>query len=682
MADGYDIGKAYVQVLPSTKDFSKTLKNDLSMDLEKEGESQGNAWAGGFKKAAMAIGATIAAVGAAAVSLGKEVVSSYGEYQQVAEGAQLLFGDAYDFIAEKAASAWEEVQMSQTDYLTQVNGLSTGLKEAMGGNAMAAAELASKVVSAEADVVAATGASQEAVQNAFNGIMKSNYTMLDNLQLGIKPTKEGMQEVIDKVNEWNAANGNATSYMIDNLADCQSALVDYIEMQGLADYASMEGAKTIQGSLSKLSASWQNFVTALGDDEADMEVITQQMATSFNDVVTNITPVIENVIAALPVAVEGLMGAFSELLPKIIASASSLFEQVLTSIVTMLPELIPVMLEAVMTCVNAIIDNIQLIIEAAVQIIVALIQGLTEAMPELIPVVIDTIILIAETLLDNLDQIISAAMELIIALIMGLIEALPQLISYLPTIITTIVDTLIDNIDLIIQAGVTLLTALIANLPQIIVEVVKAVPQIIWALVKGIGEGVVEMAKAGLNLLKGLWEGITSGIDWLWQKIKGWLDGLWESILGFFGIHSPSTEMAWVGEMLTEGLAGGIDDGTSVALKAVDSMDNAVTEAMNGMVEDINKTTLGVAADIPELTASQQINKMVSASGTIGVNTMSDREARIIELLESYLPQLIEAADKDIYLDGDTLVGGIATRVDDKLSDINNRRQRGGLCMA
>ena len=88
-----------------------------------------------------------------------------------------MFGEAYDFIANKAQNAFATVQMSQNDYLRQVNGFATGLKTALGGNEKAAAKLADRIVTAEADVVAATGASQEAIQNAFNGIMKSNYTI-------------------------------------------------------------------------------------------------------------------------------------------------------------------------------------------------------------------------------------------------------------------------------------------------------------------------------------------------------------------------------------------------------------------------------------------------------------------------------------------------------------------------
>ena len=237
-----DLFDVAAKISLDTKGYEQGL-NDASAKTSSFAEKLGN----GLKTAAQVGAAAITAAATAATALGTAAIKSYAEYEQLVGGAKLMFGEAYDFIANKAQNAFATVQMSQNDYLQQVNGFATGLKTALKGNEKAAAELADRIITAEADVVAATGASQEAVQNAFNGIMKSNYTMLDNLQIGIKPTKEGFQEVIDKVNEWNAANGEATNYQIDNLADAQAALVDYIEMVGMAGYANREAADTIQG---------------------------------------------------------------------------------------------------------------------------------------------------------------------------------------------------------------------------------------------------------------------------------------------------------------------------------------------------------------------------------------------------------------------------------------------------
>ena len=145
-------------------------------------------------------------------------------------------------------------------------------------------------MTAEADIVAATGQYQEAVQNAFNGIMKSNFTMLDNLQLGINPTKEGFQEMIDKVNEWNTANGKATSYQIENLADAQSALVDYIAMVGMSGYAQKEASETIGGSIATAKAAWKNLLTGFANDSADFDVLISNFTNSVGKVGKNILP--------------------------------------------------------------------------------------------------------------------------------------------------------------------------------------------------------------------------------------------------------------------------------------------------------------------------------------------------------------------------------------------------------
>ena len=123
----------------------------------------------------------------------------------------------------------------------------------------------------------------------------------------------------------------------------------------------------------------------------------------------------------------------------------------------------------------------------------------------------------------------------------------------IPQIITGIVNALINSIPQIIQAGVELLVSLIANLPTIIAEIVKAIPQIITGIVSALGQGVSQIAEVGANLVRGLWQGIQSLAGWIWDKVSGWISGIWDGILGFFGINSPSKEMAWVGEMLVGG---------------------------------------------------------------------------------------------------------------------------------
>ena len=137
---------------------------DEGLDKEKEKtESFGSKLGSVLGGVGKAVGtATIAAVSAATVAVTgmvKQAVDAYGEYEQLVGGSKLVFGDAYDFIMDRSVEAYKTVQLSQSEYLRQVNGFAVGLKESMGGNAQAAAELADRIVRAEADVVASSMAS-------------------------------------------------------------------------------------------------------------------------------------------------------------------------------------------------------------------------------------------------------------------------------------------------------------------------------------------------------------------------------------------------------------------------------------------------------------------------------------------------------------------------------------------
>ena len=433
----------FIKITADTSEVDKSIG-----DTKKKALSFGDVLKANI--AGQAIVAGVKAVAGAVKNIGEAAIQSYAEYEQLVGGAKLMFGDAYDFVAEKAKNAYSTVQMSQNDYLQQVNGFATGLKTALGGNEQAAAELADKIINAEADVVAATGNSQEAVQNAFNGIMKSNYTMLDNLQIGITPTKEGFQEVIDKVNEWNAANGEATNYVIDNLADAQSALVDYIEMQGLQGYAANEAANTIQGSLASMKGAWQNLLTGIAGDNANFEVLVSNFVDSLVGVGANIIPRIN-------IVIQGLTQLITQASQTIIPLA-------VETLLQNLPAIVAAGMDLIMALVNGILDNIDLLIDCTL---------------ELIDVVVNKLI-------ENLPKLIDGGIKLIIALGRGLIEAIPQLVGKIPEIITAIIEGFASGASRILDIGKN--------------------------IVEGVWQGIKNAAKWLKDKVFGFFDGIIGGV--------------------------------------------------------------------------------------------------------------------------------------------------------------------------
>lgn len=423
-------------------DSDLTKKTDgLASKLGSAGATIGKAFVAGT-----------ALVGTALTGMVGASVKAYADFEQIEGGTKLLFGDAYDFIMEKSRTAFKDVQLSQSEYLTQTNGLITGLKNAMGGNIQQASILADKIVQAEADVVAATGVSQEAVQNAFNGIMKGNYTMVDNLQLGINATKSGVEEMIAKVNDWNTAQGNATNYSIDNVAEVQQALVDYIKMQDLAGYASKEGADTISGSLASAKASFQDFLTGAGD--------------------------VQNVIDSFGTLATLLVSKMGELAPKIITGIVGLINGIIPQIPTILQQILPSLIDGIIQLTNGIIQALPQIITM-----------IADMLPTLIPQIVDGILQIIPILIDNLPLFLKAGYQLLLGLAVGILNSVPSLLSNAKKIVISLWNYFQQVPSMMREIGGNLIKGLwegIKNLGQWVIDKIKGLGSSILKAVKGI----------------------------------------------------------------------------------------------------------------------------------------------------------------------------------------------------
>lgn len=351
----------------------------------------------------------------------------------------------------------------------------------------------------------------------------------------------------------------------------------------------------------------------------------------FSQVLTTLLSLLPSLIPAAVEAVMTIVNTLIENLPLLVDAAVQLITTLVSGIAAALPQLIPAAVEAVITIVQGLVDSLPMILDAALQLVTGLAQGILDAIPviiealpevimsivnfilDAIPQIIDTGIQLLTSLVEALPEIIATIVEAIpeiidgiinavlnaipqiieagIELLISLIKALPQIITTIvaaiPEIIGGIVDAVIGNIDKIIVAGVELFVALIENLPTIIIEIVKAVPQIITGIVEALGKGVSKMAEVGKNLVKGLWDGIQGLASWLWNKVSGWISSIWDGICDFFGIHSPSREMAWVGEMLVKGLSGSIEDNGNEAVKAAEEMSEDIDDVMNGLAKDM-----------------------------------------------------------------------------------------------
>lgn len=592
-----DKNASYMDEAAKSSDGCAESIDEYGKEVKKAGEDSEEAGKkfDKVKTAATALGtaaaAATAALAAAAIKLGKEVISAYADYEQLVGGVETLFKDSSGKVMEYANDAYKTAGLSANEYMETVTGFSASLISSLGGDTEKAAEYANMAITDMSDNANKMGSDMASIQNAYSGFAKQNYTMLDNLKLGYGGTKEEMQRLLEDAEKLSGVKYDISSY--SDIIDAIHVIQTEMDITGTT---AKEAEATISGSIGMLKSSFQNLITGLGDADADIDKLCDNVVNSFNSVVKNITPVVRNLAKTVPNALEGILDAIAPLLPELLEMGVGLFEALLSGFTSVLPELMNTAASLVTTLVQGIIEALPLVVEAAAQFITTLVQGIAEALPTLIPAAVETVTTIVSTLIENIPLLIDAALQLIQGLAEGVLEAIPVLLEALPELIESLVTTLLDAIPQIIETGVKLLTALITNLPQIIAEIVRAMPQIITGIVSALGEGVSQVAEVGKNLVRGLWQGIQSLAGWLWDKVSGWISSIWDGITDFFGIHSPSTKMAWVSEMNVEGAVVGIEKNKSKAVKAYGAMgEEMLAEVDSGLaaVNDKLKSSIG-----------------------------------------------------------------------------------------
>ena len=339
---------------------------------------------GGLATAAKVGGAAIAAAGAAAVAITKQAVENYGEYEQLVAGVETLFKSSADTVMQYAENAYQTAGMSANEYMTTVTAFSASLLQSMGNDTDAAAEKANLAITDMSDNANKMGTSMESIQNAYQGFAKQNYTMLDNLKLGYGGTKEEMQRLLDDANALNAAQGNYTNYTIDSYADIVDAIHTVQTEMGITGTTQLEASTTIQGSIASMKAAYDNFITGLGDENADMAELITNLLGSTVTVAENLLPVVEKILENIgvvvqekgPEMIEKFVGYAVEKLPQVIELGMKMVLAIVSGLANNLPQIVRSVLDMMATIVKTFVSSLPNIVDVGKQIVKGLWEGI------------------------------------------------------------------------------------------------------------------------------------------------------------------------------------------------------------------------------------------------------------------------------------------------------------------
>ena len=200
MADGIELGKAYVQIVPSAKGIKDSIVEELGGESARAGESAGQLFTGklvGTIKTVLgtaAIGKMISdsvnAGGALQQSLGgietlfgaggrsiEEYAQSVGKSVDAVKGEYAALMQSQQTVFDNAAQAYRTVGLSANEYMEQTTSFAASLLSSVSKDTNAAAQLANMAMVDMADNANKMGTDMASIQNAYQGFAKQNYTI-------------------------------------------------------------------------------------------------------------------------------------------------------------------------------------------------------------------------------------------------------------------------------------------------------------------------------------------------------------------------------------------------------------------------------------------------------------------------------------------------------------------------
>lgn len=512
-------------------------------DAASDADSKTSKLAGGLKGVGSAFLGFAGTAAAAGGALATAVTVSYASAEQSVGGIETLFKGSADRMKTYAADAYKTAGLSANEYMEQATSMSASLIQSVGGDTAKAAELANTALVAMSDNANKMGTDLGAIQNAFGGFAKQNFTMLDNLKLGYGGTQAEMQRLLSDAEKLPGAMGQ--KFDLNNYGDVVTAIQLVQEEMGIAGTTAKEASSTISGSIGMLKGSFDNLLVSMGsaNNESlaflDVQEQAQNVISSLETVIGNITPVIESIGSSmgtlgpqLGTMMGSLVQAISAAIPAVLDAGVALIGGLITGVSSALPQLITAIVPGVIGLVQMLATVLPQLITAGAQAVASLAIGIGNALPTLIPVMVTGIVDMIDALIQAAPMLIGAGLTLIQGLADGLLAAMPVLIESLPMLIEGIVTFLTTSIPVILDAGIQLFTGLIQALPQVINQIVAVLPGMITSIITALISLIPMIVQAGVQLLTALVTNLPTIINTIVAAIPQIISSVLSAVLG------------------------------------------------------------------------------------------------------------------------------------------------------
>lgn len=578
--------------------------------------------------AVAAIGAGVAAIGGTLVATGKQALGAYATWEQAVGGVDTLFKGASGTVQKYAAEAYKTAGVGANDYMNQVTSFAASLVSSLGGDTAKAAEMGNQAIIDMSDNANKMGTDIQTIQQTYQSLARGNYAMLDNLKLGYGGTKTEMQRLIADANKLPGVMKEGNDLSIDSFADVTEAISRVQKSLGISGTTAKEAATTIEGSVNSMKAAWQNWLAGLGNENADMGALIQQLADSIGTALKNILPrvkvIAQSVVKAIPSLFSDLVALLPEPFQNAINAIGSVFNglgEIFKPVQSAIAPLIAAFMALGAGGIAPLLSKIPLLggvlgglsgplsaLGGPIGIVVAALGTLIATVPELRNA-FGTQVTGAFNLFKNtiagmkptfdafgksLQDMFKQVMPVITASVAELIPVFGDILQSLAPLIPTIIEPLMNALSSLMPLIGQLVSSLLPPLADIIAALLPVASQI----VSMIGQVISQLASALVPVIQQVMDFVSQLVTAITPLIQQLVPVITDAVSGITGIIQQlmpviQSIISVVGSVVSA-IIGFI---TGTLLPAVQAMLPYVSGVING-IQDVIQGVVGVISGV------------------------------------------------------------------------------------
>lgn len=631
--------------------------------------------------------AAVAAVGTATVAIGKTALDAYSNYEQLVGGIDTLFKSSSAKMQQYAANAYQTAGVSANRYMEISTSFAAALISSLGGNTEAAADMANTAITDMSDNANKMGTSLETVQEAYMSLSRGNYEMLDSLKLGYGGTKSELERLLSDAEKFSAAQGKVRDFSVDSYSDIVEAIHIVQDEMGITGTTAEEAATTIEGSVNMAKAAWDNWLAGLGNEDADMEGLTDQLVQSVVTAGENIIPRVGQIMTTIGQTVADY------------APGVGLYLR--NALINVLPEAVQGPMRDAFAGVDKVVgklesvfnDNLKPAADAADSVFSAISSGVKtfgDNVNNLVLPAIDTLspafndffgaIQTAQPLLEFIANIIGVALAAAISTAIKLFAAITEVVAFVITGFAQLYEDISGFVTGVVQFFTVDLPNAINALVQWFAQLPGNIAGFLSTVIANVVAWVANMAANAVNAGSRFISGIAGFLSALPGNVASWLAGVISTVIGWVsqfasnatsaatqfasnlinGLASIPGQVASIGSNIIQGLVNGV---TGAAGKLIDAVKGAVGDAIEGaknllgihspsrVFREIGQYTMQGAAlgvdddaDLLSKSTDNAMRGMISTAQDIavpGVGNVAGGESAVISWLAENLPAII-----------------------------------------